>query len=321
MLIIFGIALLISIAFGTYLVLDHQSKVEKKERAMSVIGHKIEAKEKKNKENTNNTKNIAKKLKDSQISDTKKVNKKSLKILIMQAGMKISIVQFWVLSFFSSCIVTLIVHLMWHNNVLTILAAIIGLLGLPKMIVKMKAKKRQKMFLDEFSDALEAMARLLKAGMPVGEAIAMCSREYAGPVGQEMGRIYDAQKVGVELSTAANEVALRMPLTEMRMLATALVIQQQTGSSLSEVLENLAGTIRARYRLKRKIVALSSEAKASAMIIGSLPLLVMGGLKLVNPVYIGLLFQPGLGQMMLYAAAFWMFIGVMVMRQMINFKI
>ena len=189
------------------------------------------------------------------------------------------------------------------------------------MLVKMKIGKRQKSFLTEFSDALEAMARLLKAGMPVGEAIAMCAREYSGPVGEEMRRMYDAQKMGVPLSEAAYEAALRMPVAEMRMLATALTIQQQTGSSLSEVLENLAGTIRARYRLKRKIQALSSEAKVSAMIIGCLPLLVTGALQLVNPKYIALLFEPGMGQILLYGACFWMFCGVMIMRQMINFKI
>ncbi len=324
MLIIFGIALLISIAFGTYLVLDHQSKTEKKNKALRAIGHKIDMHDKGKKGDKSSKvdhKTIAKKLKDAKADDGTPLDKKSLRVKLMQAGLKMNVMQFWTTSFFVGCAVTLIVHSLWGNPVMTVFAAIIGLLGLPKLFVKMKATKRQKLFLDDFSDALEAMARLLKAGMPVGEAIAMCAREYTGPVGEEMRRMYDSQKVGVSLPSAAAEAALRMPLTEMRMLATALVIQQQTGSSLSEVLENLAGTIRARYRLKRKIIALSAEAKMSAMIIGALPLLVTGALKAVNPEYIALLFLPGLGQMLLYGAIIWMSIGVLVMRQMINFKI
>lgn len=321
MLIIFSIALLVSIAFGTYLFLDHQTKQEKREKSLSLIGHTQAKSDKSKKSDKPDHKDMLKKLKEAQSNENAELNKKSIRILLMQAGMRMNVIQFWITSFFIACLATIVVHSVWDNPVLTILIGTIGLLGLPKLIVKMKASKRQKKFLDEFSDALEAMARLLKAGMPVGEAIAMCAREYTGPVGEEMRRMYDAQKVGVALSDAAGEAIMRMPITEMRMFATALVIQQQTGSSLSEVLENLAGTIRARHRLKRKIIALSSEAKTSAMIIGALPLLVTGALRAVNPEYIGLLFQPGLGQILLYAAVIWMCLGIIAMRQMINFKI
>lgn len=321
MLIVFGIALLISIGFGTYLFLEYQSQKEKKLRALELIGHSAPKGEKGKKEKKPKGADIIKKLKEAQSNEDAESNKKSVRILLMQAGMSMGVVQFWIVSFFIATVSTLGIHSIWNNTVLTVLVGFIGFLGLPKLIIKMKAAKRQKKFLDDFSDALEAMARLLKAGMPVGEAVAMCAREYTGPVGEEMRRMYDAQKVGVAMSDAAQEAIIRMPITEMRMFATALVIQQQTGSSLSEVLENLAGTIRARHRLKRKIIALSSEAKTSAMIIGALPLLVTGALRAVNPEYIGLLFLPGLGQILLYGAIIWMCLGVIVMRQMINFKI
>ena len=200
-------------------------------------------------------------------------------------------------------------------------AVIIGLLGFPRFVLKRITAKRQKTFLEEFPDALEATVRLLKAGMPVSEAISMIAREFEGPVGEEMDRIYDKQKIGVPLHEAAVEATRRMPLTEMQMFATGLSIQAQTGSSLSEVLMNLSGVIRARFRLKRKIKALSSEAVASASIIGALPVLVATGMYFTNYEYIEVLFTTGTGKFLLTISVGMMAFGIFVMKQMINFKI
>jgi tight adherence protein B len=104
------------------------------------------------------------------------------------------------------------------------------------------------------------------------------------------------------------------------MFATAVIIQTQTGSSLSEVLGNLSGVIRQRFRLRRKVEALSAEAKISAMIIGALPCVVVGALYLLNREYISLLWTTPTGKMLSYGAITWMSIGILVMRQMINFK-
>jgi tight adherence protein B len=196
-----------------------------------------------------------------------------------------------------------------------------ALFGIPRFVLRHLILKRQKKFLMEFADALEAMVRLLKAGMPVSEAVLMVSREFTGPVGEEMSRVYDKQKIGVPLHEAALEACKRMPLPEMQMFATGLSIQAQTGSSLSDVLTNLAGVIRARFKLKRKIKALSSEAISSAGIIGALPLVVSFGLWAVNPGYIEILFISPTGKMLLTGAVIWMGLGVLVMKQMINFKI
>jgi len=149
----------------------------------------------------------------------------------------------------------------------------------------------------------------------------MVAREYSGPVGTEMQRVYEAQRLGVPLPEAVLKMTIRVPLPEVQMFATAIAIQVQTGSSLSEVLGNLSGVIRGRYSLKRKIQALSSEAKISAMIIGSIPFVLTGVLYLVNRDYIMLLFTEQRGQMLLGGAIFWMLLGILVMRQMINFKV
>lgn len=263
---------------------------------------------------------LSKKLKESE-KEKNEDNKVSLNMKLEQAGMSISVKQFWIFSAISGLIFTGLAQAFGFSMFVTIMFLIVGLLGFPKMVVNRKIKSRQKKFMNDFADALESMMRLLKAGMPVSEAIKMVAREYTGPMGEEMERIFDQQKIGVPLPEAVLNASRRMPLTEMKMFATAIAIQTQTGSSLSEVLQNLASVIRARFRLRRKVQALSAEAKASAMIIGALPILVATGLYFVNPDYIMLLFTEQTGKFLLGGAAGWMGLGVVVMRQMINFKV
>lgn len=262
---------------------------------------------------------LAKKLKsENKKEDTSKV---SIEMRLKQCGSDLSVLQFWLLSAFSCLVFAGIGKFLDMSPLIMGMFAITGLLGVPRFFLRQAIKRRQKKFLEGFADALDAVVRLLKAGMPVSEAISMISREFDGPVGEEMSIIYDKQKIGVPLHEAAQEGCKRMPLPEMQMFAAGMAIQAQTGSSLSEVLMNLSGVIRARFRLKRKIMALSSEAIASASIIASLPPLVATGLYFANPGYLDPLFTTGLGKNMLMGAVFWMFCGVMIMRQMINFKI
>ncbi len=266
---------------------------------------------------------IAKKLKETSADEKKKQenNKQTIRDLMIYAGWEAPVSHFWIMSGICSALFLGISLLMGASPLVMILSAVTGFFGAPRFILKTKAAKRQKKFLEEFADALESMVRLLKAGMPIGEAIAMVAREFKGPLGDEMGRVYENQKIGVPLGEAVLETARRVPLAEVRMFATGIMIQQQTGSSLSDVLLNLSALIRARFRLRRKVQALSAEAKASAMIIGMLPVVVATGLYFLNPTYIGLLFITSSGKTYLMGAIIWMAIGALVMKQMINFKV
>lgn len=307
------------------LVMMNQEAAKKRE-VMSKITGQSDGREKRVNEKDEQNKRraeIAKKLKETKEDDGKKKNKKrvSTSLLLQQAGLNVSTKAYWIASFISMVLLTLFAKLMGAGPVLLLLCLVIGFFGLPRFVLRQKIKKRQKNFLQEFPDALEAMVRLLKAGMPVAEAISMISREFEGPVGDEMMRVYDKQKIGIPLHEAALEATYRMPLPEMQMFATGLAIQAQTGSSLSEVLTNLANVIRARFRLKRKIKALSSEAIASASIIAALPVLVSLGLWAVNPEYIELLFTDSFGKILLTGAIVWMCVGIFVMKAMINFKV
>lgn len=314
-LVIFGIAALLVI---------HQEKA-RKERLKSVIqrGAGKEEKTKSGDDPNKRRADLAQKLKESKEEDAQGADKKKVTITVMieQAGLSMSAKQYWLFSALSMAAFVLAAKMMGQSSFVLLMAAIIGLLGIPRFVLKKMAAKRQKAFLEEFPDALEATVRLLKAGMPVSEAILMISKEYSGPVGEEMSRVYDKQKIGVPLHEAAYEATRRMPLPEMKMFATGLAIQAQTGASLSEVLMNLSAVIRARFRLKRKVKALSSEAIVSASIIGALPNFVAGSLYFVNRDYIEILFVDSFGKVLLSGAIIWMCIGIIVMKAMINFKV
>ncbi|MFN3701069.1 MAG: type II secretion system F family protein [Alphaproteobacteria bacterium] len=324
--ILIALIVLILIATVAALVMTNQEK-SRKAKALSIItGRNPQDFSKKNDKDEYNKRRaeIAKKLKESKDEaelGKKGKKKRTISLMIEQAGLGISVKQFWIFSVISMAVVLLIGKMFSVSPLMMCVMAIIGLLGVPKFVMHRLTQKRQKNFLQEFPDALEAMVRLLKAGMPVSEAVSMISREFEGPVGDEMMRIYDKQKIGVPLYEAAQEATRRMPLPEMQMFATGLTIQAQTGSSLSEVLMNLAGVIRARFRLKRKIKALSSEAIASASIIGALPVVVTLGLWFVNRDYIEVLFTDPFGKILMAGAVIWAGLGIFVMKIMINFKV
>lgn len=315
-------ALIVFLVIGMVYAVRMNNEAERRRRVMAVVGsQKAEGKGKKGNVQEQRRAELARKLKEVEEGVSKKKKEASLDEMIMQAGFEFSVKKFWVVSAILGALVVFLASAMGYSLFVVAMAGITAFLGLPRLFLKMAANRRQKKFLEEFADALEAMTRLLKAGMPVTEAIKMVAREYTGPIGDEMSRIFDQQKVGIPLPEAVINCAKRMPLPEVQMFATAVAIQTQTGSSLSDVLTNLAGVIRARFRLKRKVQALSSEAKASAMIIGALPCIVALGMYVVNREYIEVLFYDRTGKLLLGGAIFWMFCGVMVMRQMINFKV
>jgi len=140
------------------------------------------------------------------------------------------------------------------------------------------------------------------------------------PVRSEFIDLVEQQRVGVPLPRAFERMYDRMPLQEVNFFAIVVAIQSQTGGNLAEALSNLSGVLRDRYRLQAKVKSFSAEAKASAMIIGALPPLVMGVVFLTSPDYISLMWTNQLGRIMLACGAAWMLLGILVMRKMINFE-
>lgn len=268
-----------------------------------------------------NKKDIAHKLKTAGSLETDNLQLNSIRYLLIQAGLETPLYRYWIWSCASCIFCFLIAHTFGLSQIAITFLTFTGFFGLPRYILKRKVRRRQNKFLEELADCLEGMIRLLKSGMPISEAIAMTSREFTGPIGEEMTKVYEAQRIGDTLPEAVQKMAFRVPLPEVKMFSTAITIQTQTGSSLSEVLQNLSTVIRQRFRLKRKVEALSAEAKISAGIIGCLPLIVIGSMYLLNRDYIELLWTTNMGKMLTYGSVTWMSIGMLVMKGMINFKV
>jgi tight adherence protein B len=206
-------------------------------------------------------------------------------------------------------------HILWAAAAF----AIAGSLGMPRWYVNFRRKRRFKKFLLEFANAMDVIVRGVKAGLPLGDCINIIANEAAEPVRSEFKVIQQTQAMGVPLFEAVGKLPERVPVPEASFFAIVISIQARAGGNLSEALGNLSRVLRERKRLKGKIQAMSGEAKASAGIIGILPPVIMVMVYITSPHYIALLFTEQLGNVILGFSAIWMFLGVLVMRKMINF--
>ena len=194
-----------------------------------------------------------------------------------------------------------------------------GAFGLPYWLLSFLMKRRENKFLNAFPDAVDIITRGIKAGLPLLDCMKMITIEAPEPLKTEFRTIVETQAIGIPLGEACGKLYENMPLPEANFFGIVISIQQKAGGNLSEALGNLSRVLRDRKKMKAKIQAMSQEAKASASIIGALPLAVMTMVYITSPVYISLLFTEPLGNVMLACSAAWMFMGVMVMKKMINF--
>jgi tight adherence protein B len=258
-----------------------------------------------------------------ELEDRQKQREKvSLRLRLERAGLDIEPRVFWIASVISGVVVGAIIWAMAPGLpiIVPLLGAFVGTLGLPRWLLARLTKRRQYKFTDEFANSIDVIVRGVKSGLPLVECLNIIARESPQPIAGEFTELVEQQRVGVPLAEAFDRMMVRMPLPEVRFFAIVLAIQQQAGGNLSEALGNLSGVLRDRKRLQAKVRALSAEAKASAMVLGALPFVVMALVYISTPSYIALLWSTKFGQFLLAAAGFWMTCGVLVMRKMINFK-
>lgn len=201
------------------------------------------------------------------------------------------------------------------------LIAFVAAFGIPRWALGMAIGMRQKKFVGQFADAIDVIVRGVKSGLPLNECLKVIARESSQPLAGEFDRVVDSLQMGVSLETTMSRLYQRMPLQEVNFFAIVLNIQAKAGGNLSEALGNLSAVLRARKLLKEKVKALSSEAKASAWIIGSLPVIVMVLVYFTTPAYIMTLFTDKTGHLILLGASGLMATGIYIMRQMINFDV
>lgn len=249
----------------------------------------------------------------------RKKSKMTMSRWLGQTGMAITPTMFYLASVVSGAAVAAGAFVASGNKFVALGALFVGAVGLPRWFVNRLARKRQKKFMDEFANAIDIVVRGVKTGLPLNDCIKIIAAESPDPVGTEFARIVEEQRVGVPLAVGIERLYQRIPLQEVNFLAIVISIQQSAGGNLAEALGNLSAVLRERKKLENKVKAFSAEAKASAAIIGSLPIAVAGLVYFMRPAYISVLFIDKTGNFLLIASAIWMTIGVLMMRKMINF--
>ncbi|MGH6730081.1 MAG: type II secretion system F family protein, partial [Sphingomicrobium sp.] len=193
--------------------------------------------------------------------------------------------------------------------------------GGPHWFIGKMIKRRITKFTANFPDAIDLMVRGLRSGLPITETLGIVSSEIPGPVGIEFRAVADKMKIGRTMEAALQETADRLGTPEFQFFVITLAIQRETGGNLAETLSNLSDVLRKRAQMKLKIRAMSSESKASAYIVGSLPFVVFTLVWMINPGYMAGFFTDqrliatGIGGLI------WMSLGVFIMAKMVNFEI
>ena len=253
--------------------------------------------------------------------DVKAKKPKSLPLAmkIAQAGLSWSKNQFLMISAGLGLVGFLAVFAMAGSLLPALGVGFAAAFGAPRWLLSFLKKRREKQFLNHFPDGVDVIVRGIKSGLPLLDSLKIIALDAQEPIKSEFKAIVETQTIGMPIGEACTKLYERMPLPEANFFGIVISIQQKAGGNLSEALGNLSRVLRDRKKMKAKIQAMSMEAKASASIIGALPLCVGTLVWLTSPDYIELLWTAELGRFMMMGCAVWMSIGVFVMKKMINF--
>jgi tight adherence protein B len=268
-------------------------------------------------------KSVQESLKDIENKQKSKSGSSSppLKVALQQTGWNISVGQFYMGSVVIGLLFGAFAFFSSAPIYITAGMVVVGAVGVPRWIVSFVRARRMKAFLVEFPNALDVMVRSIKSGLPVNDALRLIASDAQEPLRSEFRKVVEAQQLGLTVPEACERLHDNVPVPETNFFSIVIAIQAQAGGNLSEALGNLSRVLRDRRKMRAKVNALSMEAKASAAIIGALPFIITLLVYLTTPDYIVLLFTDTRGHLILGASAVWMSIGVLVMRNMINFDI
>jgi len=241
--------------------------------------------------------------------------------LVMQSGVTIGVGKLLLMVVIAT-ITAFTLGVFFRGNIMdATLIALFGGILLPYMILRILRSRRQKAFGAQFPDALDMIVRSLRAGHPTPIALTMVAREMRDPIGSEFGIVVDEITYGADLETALRNLYVRIGQDDLPLFVTAVAIQGSTGGNLGEILENLSGVIRQRFKMRRKIRALAAEGRASALILSSLPIAMFLIIQIVAPDFYASVWDIPMTKHALMAAGTWMGIGNLIMYRLVNFKI
>ena len=263
-------------------------------------------------------KQVTDSLKDLENRD-KRTAKVTMEMKLEQAGLATTVRTFIIASCISGAVLGL-VTLIVLGPLFAMAALLVGGVGLPNWFVNYLRAKRIKDFLKEFPVAIEVIIRGVKSGLPLAACLQTVAAQAREPVREEFQLIVASASIGLTIAEGIERLAERVPLPETNFFAIVVNIQQKAGGNLTEALGNLSQVLRDRITMELKVKALSSEAKSSAWIIGSLPIVIGSLIYFVSPGYLNPLWTTETGQMVLSGICIWMSLGAFFMRQMVNFK-
>ena len=322
---IIALLLTLALAGGTFYALRFSPRARVKRRVAEIIspggGTRSGERGGDRSGGTSQRKAVQAKLKELEDTQKKSQRRRQIRQLLTEAGLDISVRQFYIMSVFSALVAVGAYLLIGFTTWGAVPVAIAAGLWFPKWVVTFITGRRQRKFTLQFADAVDVIVRGIKSGLPVGECMNIIAHESPDPVGQEFRLFTESQRLGLEMEDALERSIERMPTPEMKFFAIVMSIQKQTGGNLAETLSNLSRVLRDRKKMADKVKALSSEAKATAMIIGSLPFIMTGLLFLTSPEYIIELFVNELGQIMIVGSFALMGTGTFIMKQMISFDV
>jgi tight adherence protein B len=245
----------------------------------------------------------------------------ALNRLILQSGLTIGFTRLGVFVAIGSVLAFVLTLVFRHSIAEAAIAALFCGTVLPFMVLRWLRSRRQRKFAAQFPDALDIITRSLRAGHPVPVAVNMVGREMGDPIGSEFGIVTDEITYGADLETAMRNLYARIGSDDLPLFVTAVAIQGSTGGNLGEILQNLSGVIRQRFKMRRKIRALAAEGRASAMILSALPIGMFIVIQVIAPDFYASVWHEHLTKMLLFSAAGWMLVGNLIMFKMVNFKI
>lgn len=266
-------------------------------------------------------KTVAQALKAQSDALAKRQKRETLDSLIFQAGMSTKKAAFVRYSIIFGAVIAVFAWLIEVPILFSVTFGVAAGYVLPRWFLKQKRKRYQTKYLDELPNAVEAIVRGVKSGLPLNDSVKIVSREAKEPVKSEFARVLDQQSFGKSMTEAIQILYERVPTPEVNFFVVVITVQQQAGGNLSEALTNLSKVLRNRKKMKAKVKAMSSEAKASAMIIGSLPFIVAALVSVVRPGYLNTLIDTPIGNLWLGIAAVLMMTGVFVMNRMVQFEV
>jgi tight adherence protein B len=239
---------------------------------------------------------------------------------IEQSGVKASVSAMLLVALASAGLLGLVGALVTRARLGLLIGGAIGF-AVPFLFLKVKRTRRLRVFEEQFPEALDMIARALKAGHAFATGLKMAADELPEPVGPEFRKTFDEQNFGLPLKDSLDNLAKRIPLLDVRFFATAVLIQRETGGNLSEILENLGHVVRERFKILRQVRVYTAHGRFTGYVLLALPAFLGVALSFINPDHMNMLFRERMGQMMLVGALVMQGIGFLWIKQVIKIEV